>query len=138
MIPIRIIGTLEAFSEQHTEGIVWAVFDNSAAGYASLNILADGDYLFIEDGKKGIEWEGTVKFDYDMNRRPCQFTEHGTWQRVNNCTVHGLQTGIDPKKWFKWFTSNRPAVLIKGLNHDSPIDTGFNQTNGRRAPDEDR
>lgn len=122
MIPIRIIGTLEAFREPGSEGIQWAVFDNAAMGYAALNILQDGDYLFVEDGNQGIEWEGTIKLDYEMNRRPHSFHPTGTWQRVNNCTVHGLQSGIEPGKWFNWFTSERPAVLVKGLHHDAPVD----------------
>lgn len=121
MIPIRIIGVLEAFHETGSEGIRWAVIDNGAMGYASLHILEDGDYLFIEDGNKGIEWEGTVHLDYEMARRPHSFHPTGTWQRVNNCTVHGVQSGIEPIKWFDWFASERPAVLVKGLHHDAPI-----------------
>ena len=116
MIPVKIVGVLEAFAEQCTEGIRWTVIDNAMIGYASLNPVEDGDYLFVEDGNGNIEWEGAIHLDYEMNRRPHSFHPTGTWQRVQNCTVHGLQSNVEPTVWFDWFTSNRPAVLIKGEN----------------------
>ena len=110
----RLIGTLDAFAETGTEGIYWAFLDNAHTGYDSLNILADGDYLFVENGNGGIEWEGQIKLVYDTNLEPYPFNDRGdNWQRVLGCTVHGLQKNVDPLIWFDWFASSRPAVLIK-------------------------
>ena len=111
----RIVGVLEAFSEQGTEGIHWAIIDNDKTGWDSLIIVEDGDYLFVEDGNHGIEWEGNVQLQANINLEPFPFNnKEQTWQRVNNCTVHGLQKDVEPNVWFEWFVTNRPAVLIKG------------------------
>ena len=117
MESLRIIGVLCAFAETGTEGIHWTFLDNSMVGYDALNILADGDYLFIEDGKGGIEWEGTIHIEYNRCKKPCPFGDGtGHWQRVHNCTVHGLQKGVRATTWFKWFVEERPAVLIKKVS----------------------
>ena len=110
----RIVGVLEAFSDQGSEGIHWAIIDNNKTGWDSLTAVEDGDYLFVENGNHDIEWEGNVALRKDTNLEPFPFNDKGySWQRVNNCTVHGLQEDIDPNVWFEWFVTNRPAVLIK-------------------------
>jgi len=110
----RIVGVLDPFWETGSEGIHWAVTDNELMGYDALNILEDGDYLFIEDGFGNIDWEGCIDLRKDTNLEPFPYNDRGDkWQRVNECTVHGLQDGVDPKRWFDWFAEERPAVLIK-------------------------
>jgi len=110
----RIVGVLEAFSDQGTEGICWAIIDNDKTGPESLLSVNDGDYLFVEDGNGGIDWEGTISLRTDTNLEPYPFNDRGDhWQRVKNCTVHGLQENVEPNVWFEWFAMNRPAVLIK-------------------------
>jgi hypothetical protein len=115
MESLRIIGTLCAFAETGTEGIYWSFIDNSMVGYEALNKLEDGDYLFIEDGNGGIEWEGEVRFDHEILKKPLPLAPHLTYQRVLGCSVHGIQVGVDPLKWFEWFSTDRPAVLIKRI-----------------------
>jgi hypothetical protein len=110
----RIVGTLTAFFETGTEGIFWAFLDNSLDGYDALNIVADGDYLFVEDGNGRIEWEGEVKLEYSSHKEKNQFYP-AIHQRLRNCTVHGIPVNVDPELWFEWFTTDRPAVLIKGV-----------------------
>lgn len=111
----RIVGVLEAFSDQGTEGIHWAIIDNDKIGYDSLVMVNDGDYLFIEDGYGKIEWEGTVNLRTDTNLEPFPFNDRGDfWQRINDNTVHGIQENVEPNVWFEWFAMNRPAVLVKG------------------------
>lgn len=113
----KIVGLLEAFTEPHTEGFVWSIIDNSKTGYDALVILKDGDYLFVEDGNGGIEWEGYVRLQHNTNLKPHSYSNKGhSWQRVNQCTVHKLQNNIEANVWFEWFTMNRPAVLI---HHDT-------------------
>jgi len=108
----RIVGMLDAFFETGTEGVLWAILDNDLTGYDALNILKDGDYLFVEDGLSQIEWEGTVKLDWKINWREFpQNPGHGQ-QEVYGYWVHGIQEGLDPALWAKWFFEGRRAVAI--------------------------
>jgi hypothetical protein len=106
-----IVGTLDAFFETGTEGVIWAVNNNNEDGWAALNILEDGDYLFVEDGYGGIEWEGVVDLDYDIRKAARQ--SGAMQQEVCGYWVHGLQRGVNPETWGAWFFDNRPAVLRK-------------------------
>ena len=106
-----LIGCLDAFFETGTEGIIWAFIDNNATGWDALNILNDGDYLFIEDGEGGIAWEGKVLLDYEIPKR-AQLSG-AMQQEVCGYWVHGLQKGVKPEDWAQWFLTSRPAVLRK-------------------------
>jgi len=71
MLPDNLkVGTLDAFFETGTEGIIWAFNNNNnnESGWDALNMLKDGDYLFVEDGNGNIEWEGTISFDYEIRK----------------------------------------------------------------------
>ena len=106
-----LVGTLDAFWETGTEGIIWSFNDNNETGWAALNILVDGDYIFVEDGNGNIEWEGVVSLDYDLRKRARM---SGAFQQeVCDYWVHGLQRGVDPETWAGWFLNSRPAVLRK-------------------------
>jgi hypothetical protein len=108
----RIVGILHPFSETGTEGIYWTIIDNKDDGYEAINTIDSGDYLFVEDNAGMIEWEGYVNMRHDINVEPCPYIT-GNWQRVCECTVHGLDANVDPETWFQWFVEERPAVLIK-------------------------
>ena len=111
----RITGTLDAFWETGTEGVHWAILDNALAGYDALNILRDGDYLFIEDTNGQIEWEGTIKLDWKTNWR--EYPQNPPYGQQEACGywIHGIQEGLDPELWAKWFFEERRAVaLIQG------------------------
>ena len=112
----RIVGLLEAFSGQGPEGIYWSIINNNVTGVESIVAVNDGDYLFVENGQGGIEREGYVKLRLDTNLEPYPYSDNQHHQqRVNQCTVHGLQDNIDANVWLEWFASNRPAVLIRGI-----------------------
>lgn len=106
--------TLLAFYETGTEGVFWSICDNNKTGYDALAPLKNGDYLFVEDGKGKIEWEGTVALDYDTNRISRPTNPNYKQQSVAGYWVHGLQIGVDPELWASWFLEERPAVVIKG------------------------
>lgn len=60
-----IHGSLEAFSEQGTEGIIWAIHEYGKKGYEGLHILKNGDDLSVfsrvTDGD--IAWKGKLDFN---------------------------------------------------------------------------
>lgn len=125
MLRNTVIGTLIGFFESGSDGVLWSIYDNNSTGYESLNILKDGDYLFVEDGNKGIEWEGYIKLEYirfatlrgGANNMLPYFQ-----QQVAGYWVHGLQDGVDPEVWARWFFEERSAVIIKGVNSVASID----------------
>lgn len=43
----KIYGALEAYNEQGTEGVHWAIMDYAKTGYAALSILKNGDKLTV-------------------------------------------------------------------------------------------
>jgi hypothetical protein len=111
----RIIGVLDAFFETGTEGTLWAIIDNDKTGYEALNILKDGDYLFVEGDGGDIVWEGEVKLDYEVNYEPYPSRPEFGQQCVLGYWVHGLQEGLPPETWATWFFESRPAVLLRGI-----------------------
>lgn len=113
----RLVGTLDAYFETGTEGVLWSFLDNDKSGYAGLNVLKNGDYLFVEDGSGGIDWEGVVLLDIHKNKVPIPTNPEYYKQAVLGYWVHGLQHGVEPERWAKWFFESRPAVLIKGGLH---------------------
>ena len=115
----RITGILEAFWETGTEGVHWAILDNDQTGYDALNILKDGDYLFVEDGKGMIEWEGEIKLEYERRYRP--YPENPEWgqQEVFGFWVHGFQENVDPEIWATWVFQQRVASAIIKPEEDS-------------------
>lgn len=113
----RIVGVLDGYFETGTEGVLWAIINNDLRGYEALNILQDGDYLFVEDNNGGIEWEGAVKLDRTKNYRPYPTNPSHGQQEVLGFWVHGLQVDVPPEIWAKWFFESRPAVVLKGVTN---------------------
>lgn len=116
----RISGFLDPFFETGSEGVHWSLVndDPSLTGYAKLNVLQDGDYLFIEDGEGGIVWEGEVKLEYKRNYKPYPSNPVYGQQEVFGYWVHGFQESEEPETWATWFFEGRRAVLVK-KNHAS-------------------
>lgn len=111
-----IEGTLEPFSEQGTEGIVWCVYDpasNAGDGrktLSGLNKLDNGDLLriFSDQSRKTILWEGVVQLD--MTTAGASDTPA---KQVKGRAVHGVQATVEPETWFDYFAAEKPATLIK-------------------------
>lgn len=120
LTPNRIVGVLDAFSETGTEGVLWAIIDNDKTGYEALNILRNGDYLFVEDGNGNIEWEGKVQLEYESNEQPYPNNPAYGQQAILGYWVHGLHVSVDPEKWAKWFLESRPAIVIPGEKDGTP------------------
>ena len=113
MLTCRILGTLLPFAEAAELGTFWAVADNNLTGYDALNILQDGDYLFVEDGNTQIEWEGAINLNRTTNLKKHPYDSNRMRQLVNDCVVNGIQEGVNPERWLLWFLEERPAVLIR-------------------------
>lgn len=114
-----IVCSLIAFFETGTEGVHWAVYDHDKVGYSALHILQKGDYLFIEDTKNKIEWEGGIDYDFETCLEVRSITPTFKQQQVGGFWVHGLQKSVLPEKWLTWFLEERPAVLIKERSNAS-------------------
>jgi hypothetical protein len=115
----RYAGRLEPFSEQGTEGIVWCICDPSKSGYDSLTAIDNGDLLTVFDdaARTKILWEGRVQFDFNANMAPLPLGRGIEVQRINDNTVHGIQTAADPQAWLSMFEQHKPCILIKHGGH---------------------
>jgi hypothetical protein len=120
LMPNRIVGVLDAFFETGTEGVVWSIVDNDKTGYEALSRIKDGDYLFVEDMAGNIEWEGKILLDWKSRMRPYPTNPESGQQEVLGYWVHGLQVGVEPERWAKWFFESRPAVVIPGERYGTP------------------
>ncbi len=122
-----IKGKLDPFSETGTEGVIWAVYDDTKKGYDGLHCLEYGDYLTVfdpEDPTK-IVWKGTIDYDWERNRRPYPLNPQYGQQEVGGMWVHGLQVDVEPNDWATWFFKTYPAELIKAnFGHFTPTKSG--------------
>lgn len=108
-------GRLEAFYETGTEGVIWSVFEEGKKSHDGLNILEYGDYLRIYDSpkKEQLIWEGNIFYDWETNWRPYPLNPRYGQQEVLGYWVHGIQEGVYPETWGRWFFASLPAQLIK-------------------------
>lgn len=103
-----IKGKLGLFSEQHTEGTVWSLYQENTDYYEGLNTLRHGDYLRVYRLDNSVLWEGNVVFDYTS-----QIPAGKKRQVIDHMTVHGVQEGVDAREWASWFIMALPAELLK-------------------------
>ena len=110
-----IKGTLQAFSETGTEGIIWSIYEDGREGYDGLNGLHGGDHLTIfHPGNPGIViWEGNIDLEYERNYHPYPMNPQYGQQAIQGMWVHGIQRDVDPDTWGNWFFKEYPAELIK-------------------------
>ena len=111
-------GTLEAFFETGTEGILWSFNEAGKRGYDSLNVLEDGDLLtvFNDASCKEVLWQGEIHLEYKNRWQPYPLNSEYGQQAVLGLWVHGLQEDMDPEKWAQMFLDEKPARLIKKKN----------------------
>ncbi len=128
---ITVSGRLEPFSETGTEGVVWSVYEDGKSGYDGLHCLSDGDYLTVFDPKDSekVIWEGNIDLEWDRNRQQYPMNPKYSQQEIAGVWVHGIQRGVDPSEWGKWFFEAYPAKMIRGpiparlipVRNNSPI-----------------
>ena len=113
-----ILGTLYAFFETGTEGIIWSVTNNDLEGWAKLNCLVNGDHLIIFDpvDRTTVVWEGVIQYEYERNLTPSPFNPNYKKQAIMNSWVNGIQNNVEPETWMNWFLKEYPAQLIKKTN----------------------
>ncbi|PWU00810.1 MAG: hypothetical protein C5B52_08305 [Bacteroidetes bacterium] len=125
MEKVVIKGKLEPFWETGTEGVIWCATDETKEGYDSLCILHDGDHLTIyNDDRSEILWSGIIDLNWKTRFRQFPTNPNYGQQEVLGFWVHGLQEGLDPEQWGKWFFKYLPTDLIVGpLNsHLYPVE----------------
>lgn len=109
--PIK--GTLEAFFETGTEGVIWSLFEDGKEGYEGLHCLNDGDLLVV-CGKNGKEvWRGAVALEWKRRHRPYPLNPQYGQQQIFGMWVRGFQVGITPTKWARMFFEKNKAELLK-------------------------
>lgn len=117
-----ITGTLDAFFETGTEGVIWSIIEDGKDGYDGLNPLRSGDYLSVFDKAGNLIWEGNVSYNYTDRYQSYPLNPQYGQQAVNDMWVHGLQNGVIPEDWALWFTKGYRAVLARaGLEHSYSV-----------------
>jgi len=110
--PIRLAGTLSAYAETGTEGVLWAITVAGLPGYSGLHVLKAGDRLRIY-GKEGtIAWEGVVNFEWTRRKRPSPFNPAYEQQEIHGMWVHGFHPDLTPEAWADAFFQEAPAVAF--------------------------
>jgi hypothetical protein len=97
-----IRGLLYDHAETGTEGVMWAVIDDST-GYDGLHIVKPGDHLTVLDQVGRRLWSGVIRPDrkagwrrYPLNPKYGQPLALGHW-------VHWTQKGFKPDDWAGYF-----------------------------------
>lgn len=96
-------GKLEAFFETGTEGVVWSTYEDGKQGYDALCCLQDGDYLKVISPEGAVVFDGEVNLEWERNFRQYPMNPSLGQQEVDGFWVRGLQVGVDPQDWSKWF-----------------------------------
>jgi hypothetical protein len=101
----EISGTTLAYFETGTEGVLWAIIDESVpqGSYEGLIILNNGDYLEIFNKNNEPLFKGIIDFDFKKNWTPYPLNPKYGQQAIGGYWVHGVQKDIDPDTWLSWF-----------------------------------
>ena len=114
-------GILEAYWEQGSEGLLWAVYDpahdteEGKRQLSGLQLLENGDYLRVFNDKAGsaVLWEGTVNLDYQRNQIAHPFFKEVKSQRIEGDRVNGIPANVEPSTWLHMFLKEKPCEVIK-------------------------
>lgn len=106
-----ITGTLNAYAETGTEGVLWAFIRDGVPGYEGLYILKPGDRLRIYGAHGVPTWEGTVDLEFQRRHRPYPTNPEMGQQEIHGMWVHGFQKTLSPSEWADPFLQEAPAVL---------------------------
>jgi hypothetical protein len=113
-IPKILKGTLEAFWETGTEGVLWSFHEDGKPGYDGLHVLEKGDLLrvFNDASRQDVVFEGAIDLEYENRKRPFPYNPKYSQQEIFGYWIHGLQQDHDPEAWAKMFFEEKPAELI--------------------------
>lgn len=104
-------GTLEAFYETGSEGVLWSLCDDENKKYESLHVLKNGDYLKVFDKNNQVYWEGEIKLEYERNYQSFPMNPQYGQQALLGFWIHGLQYNLEPEFWGKMFFDKMKAEL---------------------------
>lgn len=122
-----IKGKLLPYFETGFESIMWALQKDDTTSYDGLIQLSEGDYLVIyEDAARTrVVWQGNIEFNLVRNFQP--YSDDAPLfgqQAIGNVKVHGIQKGVDEKRWLNWFEKEYSAELVQSnFGHFYPIDS---------------
>lgn len=108
---LKIEGTLEAWTPEVGEPLLWAIHEAGRPGPGGVHPLVNGDLLIVHDWAGVPIWVGTVELDFETGLRQNPLDPSGKRQAVAGYWVHGLQKGEDPELWARMFFEHRHAIV---------------------------
>lgn len=100
----RVTGVLDTWLESGSEGVRWILrLDPARPDAEAWYPLHDGDELTIWAADGTVHWRGTLALDRDVGRRPAPWNPAVLRQVALGATVHGVQEGLDPDDWARYF-----------------------------------
>lgn len=114
-----LVGHLEAFSDQGSEGTHWMFVENDIPQGKTIwdvtHKIEKGDLLrvFNDASLRDVAWEGEVDLDYEINKKPNRIIPSWILQQIDGIgTVHGIQKDVAPEEWGRMFVEEKPALFI--------------------------
>lgn len=108
---MKIEGTLEAWTPDVSEPLLWAIHEAGRPGPEGVHPLLKGDLLIVHDLAGVPIWIGKVDFDFETGLQKDPVDPSSTRQVVAGYWVHGLQKGEDPELWARMFFEHRYAIV---------------------------
>lgn len=109
---VKIVGVLEDYSENGTEGVVWAVKAHGKKSYYErLHRLEKGDHLLVTDETGAVRFDGIIEPNrkkgwepYPLNPKHGQPSALGMW-------IHWTQEDWEPDDWARLFMCRKGPPL---------------------------
>lgn len=119
---VTVNGTLLAFFETGTEGVLWSFMETGKLGYDALHVLEKGDRIkvFNDAARKDVVFDGAVDLEYRRRYHPYPGNPKHGQQVVDGMWVHGLQRGETPERWAAMFFDEKPAELTRHVRVKKP------------------
>jgi hypothetical protein len=108
----RIDGVLDGFFETGTEGVIWSVYADRTnpefRSYNKLHRIKDGDRLIVyAPDNKTVVFDEVIDYDTHAGWRPYPMQTEGLpvygQQVALGFWVHGVQRGMAPDDWARFF-----------------------------------
>ena len=108
---LKIEGTLEAWTPDVGEPLLWAIHEAGRPGPGGVHPLVNGDLLIVHDWAGVPIWVGTVELDFEIGLLHDPLDPSSMRQAVAGYWVHGLQKGEDSELWARMFFEHRHAIV---------------------------